>query len=129
MVYNKDINEISTKHLKSVWKKHFRDKPMPEVKAFNVSDEGFSQARQKFSHPRNNEAEVNEWGKVTSEDNTVAFVTKVLGSNDNMKTKKEWYFIFRRVNSPYTETSDLVHELGHIYKGEVGKLGYVEVQR
>ena len=109
--------KISSKHLTKLWKEHFKDKPMPRIKAINFSEEEFLKvfryANKSVPLQKQHQNLINEYGKLVPESSMVSCVTKV-----KRQSGEQFYLIIRRIDSKDTEDNDLLHELKHIYNGD-----------
>ena len=106
--------KISSKHLMKLWKKHFKDKPMPKIKAINFSEEEFLKVLQFTYNPElTHKKMIREYGKILPDTSIAASSTKV-----RRETGEVFYLIIRRSDSKDSEDSDLLHELKHIYDGD-----------
>jgi hypothetical protein len=108
-------DEIPIKILTGLWKTFKPKKEMPNIKAYNVIKEEFLKICETIKErlikagidPA--ESELFEYGKKIGE--KAAFVIPSKTSGD--------YYIFRRNDSLHTIEYDLLHELRHIYSGDV----------
>ena len=106
--------KISSKHLMKLWKEHFKDKPMPKIKAINFSEEEFLKVFHYANNPEKTQKHmIDEYGKPTPVFSMMACTTKV-----TRKSGEQFYLIIRRIDSKDSEDSDLLHELKHIYDGD-----------
>ena len=110
--------KISSKHLMKLWKKHFKDKPMPWIKAINFTEEEFLKVfhytNKSLSLQKRRQKMIKEYGKLVPESLIMASVTKITRDSSG----EQFYLIIRRVDSKDSEDNDLLHELKHIYNGD-----------
>jgi hypothetical protein len=102
--------EISQDKLQRVWREHFPSKVFPPVRAWTLRPEHFFEWYKKLvASGHIVDREVEEYGRKGPLDLTGAFVVR----------GKAGYGIFRNSSSRFMEKDDLIHELGHIFRGEV----------
>lgn len=117
-------DEIPKKVLKGLWKTFRPKKKMPNIKGYNVAKDEFFKIRETINETLikagidPTEGELFEYGKRVGE--SAACVTR---------GKMGDYYIFRREDSPHPINYDLLHELGHIYRGDVEKVNKEILQR
>ena len=103
---------IPKKQLDKAWKT-LSGKPLPKVKALELSDDDFNYVIQHRHCLEDEMCEIEEWGKVLSTKGTDACVFNAEETDDAE------YVILVREN-PYHSLNEIVlHELSHIVRGDL----------
>ncbi|MCW4002853.1 MAG: hypothetical protein NWE95_02945 [Candidatus Bathyarchaeota archaeon] len=106
------VKRIPKKQLNAIWKT-LSSKPLPKVKALQLSDEDFNHAIEHRHCPEDALREVVEWGRILSIKGTDACVFNADETDDAQ------YIILVR-QTPYHSLDEiLLHELSHIAKGDL----------
>ena len=103
---------IPKKQLVAAWKT-LSSKPLPKVKALQLSDEEFNHVIEDRSCPEDAVREVVEWGRILSVKGTDACVFNA------DKTDDAKYIILVRKNPYHALDEILLHELSHIARGDL----------
>ena len=103
---------ISRSRLAKAWK-NLSNKPLPKIKALQLSDEDFNKAIDFRRCPADQLREIEEWGRTLSTNGTDACVFNA-GHAENAE-----FIILIRENSYHTLNEIIIHELSHIANGDL----------
>jgi hypothetical protein len=103
---------IPRRQLTAAWKT-LSDKPLPKVKALELSDEDFDHILLHRHCIEDDFREIEEWGRVLSTSGTDACVFN--GDEDDNSD----YVILVRENPYHSMEEIIVHELSHIARGDL----------
>lgn len=106
------VKRIPKKQLNAIWKA-LSSKPLPKVKALQLSDVDFNHVIEHRNCPEDKLREVVEWGRILSVKGTDACVFNA------DKTDDAQYIILVRQNHYHTLEEILLHELSHIVRGDL----------
>ena len=106
-----EAKPIHRRHLVKAWKT-LSSKPLPKVKALELSDEDFDHVIQHRRCFEDDMREVEEWGRVLPTDGTDACVF-------NAEEADADYVILVRENPYHTLKEIILHELSHIARGDL----------
>jgi hypothetical protein len=104
--------QISEEQLANAWK-NLSSKPLPKIKALTLRDEDFNYVIDQRRCPEDNMRELEEWGRILSTKGTDACV---FNADQNEGAD---YIILVRENPYHTLEEIIVHELGHIARGDL----------
>jgi len=106
------VQQIPKRRLSEAWNK-LSKKPFPKVRMLQLSDEDFNHALQHRHCVEDDLREIEEWGRVLSTKGTDACVFNAEDTDDVD------YIILVRKN-PYHNLEEIIlHELGHIARGDL----------
>ena len=103
---------ISRGRIAKVWKT-LTNKPLPKIRALQLSDEDFNRMIDYRRCPADQLREIEEWGRTLSTNGTDACVFNA-GHTDNAE-----FIILIRENPYHNINEIIVHELSHIEKGDL----------
>jgi hypothetical protein len=103
---------IPKKQLAAAWKT-VSSKPMPKVKALQLSDEDFNHVLKQRHCIEDDFCEIEEWGRILTTKGTDACVF------NGDKTDDSAYVILVRENPYHNLDEIIVHELSHIARGDL----------
>jgi hypothetical protein len=103
---------ITKKQLAKAWKT-LSSKPLPKVKALELSDEDFNHAIEQRRCFEDELREIDEWGRVLPIHGTDACVFNA------EKTDNVEYVILVRENPYHSLDEIILHELSHIARGDL----------
>jgi hypothetical protein len=103
---------IPQKQLAAAWKKLSR-KPFPKVKMLRLSDDDFNHILQHRHCLEDDLREIEEWGRVLSTKGTDACIFNGEENDDSD------YIILVRENPYHSLEEIILHELGHIARGDL----------
>jgi hypothetical protein len=103
---------IPKRDLAAAWKT-LSDKPLPKVKALQVSDEDFNHVLEHRHCIEDDFRELEEWGRLLSTKGTDACVF-----NGDVDDDAEFVILVRE-NPYHTLKEIIVHELAHIARGDL----------
>ena len=103
---------IHENKLVKAWKT-LSSKPLPKIKALELSDEDFNNFIEQRRCPADNLREIEEWGKILSIEGTDACIF------DADDTEGAKYIILVRENPYHTLDEIILHELSHIARGDL----------
>jgi len=106
------VKRIPKKQLNAIWKT-LSSKPLPKVKALQLSDEDFNRVIEHRNCPEDKLREVVEWGRILSVKGTDACVFNADETEDTQ------YIIMVRQNPYHNLVEILLHELSHIARGDL----------
>ncbi len=106
------VEHIPRQQLTEAWKK-LSQKPFPKVKMLRLSDEDFNHALQHRRCLEDDLREIEEWGRVLSTKGTDACIFNA-EETDNVD-----YIILVRQNPYHSLEEIILHELGHIARGDL----------
>jgi hypothetical protein len=104
--------QIPNRQLAAAWKT-LSDKPFPNVKMLRLSDEDFNHVLQHRRCLEDDLREIEEWGRVLSTKGTDACIF------NGEETDGVDYIILVRQNPYHTLEEIILHELGHIARGDL----------
>ena len=100
--------EIPRKIIEDLWRKHFSVKPLPKIIALNLEPEQFQDAiRRILADDPSCDTRMQEYGELVEDLDGASF--KGRGT----------YFILRCTTSNLTLEEILLHELQHIFRGDI----------
>jgi len=106
------VEQIPRKQLAAAWKT-ISKKPFPHVKALRLSDDDFNHVLQHRRCLEDDLREIEEWGRVLSTKGTDACIFNAEDTDDAD------YIILVRKNPYHNLEEIIVHELGHIARGDL----------
>lgn len=106
------VEQIPRKQLAAAWKT-ISKKPFPKVKALRLSDDDFNHVLQHRHCLEDDLREIEEWGRVLSTKGTDACIFNAEDTDDAD------YIILVRKNPYHSIEEIIVHELGHIARGDL----------
>jgi len=105
-------SQVSRRQLAAAWRK-ISSKPLPKVKALRLSDGDFNYVLRHRDCIEDQLREVEEWGYVLSYEGTDACIFNACEGEDCD------YVILIRENPYHSVEEILLHELGHIMRGDL----------
>jgi hypothetical protein len=106
---------IPKRQLIEAWKK-LSDNPFPKVKMFRLSDGDFNHVLRHRRCLENDLGEIKEWGRVLPIEGTDACV---FNGEEGSAAECADYIILVRQNPYHSLEEIILHELGHIARGEL----------
>ncbi len=106
------VQRIPKRQLAEAWKK-LSKKPFPKVRMLQLSDEDFNHALQHRHCLEDDLREIEEWGRVLSTKGTDACIFNAEDTDDVD------YIILVRKNPYHSLEEIILHELGHIARGDL----------
>ena len=107
-----EAKQINEEQLSKAWK-NLSNKPLPKIKALTLRDDDFNNVIETRRCPEDNMREIEEWGRILSTKGTDACV---FNADQNEGAD---YIILVRENPYHTLDEIIVHELGHIARGDL----------
>ena len=106
------VEQIPKRIVVAAWRE-VSGKTMPKVKALRLSDEDFNKVLQNRRCLEDDLREIEEWGRILPTKGTDACVFNA------EETEGAGYVILMRQNPYHSLEEILVHELGHIVRGDL----------
>lgn len=104
---------IPKQQLAAAWET-LSSKPLPKVKALKLNDKDFNHILAHIHCPEDSIRELAEWGRVLSIEGTDACVFNA----DEASSDAEYIILIRK--KPYNTVEKIImHELGHIARGDL----------
>ena len=107
-----EAKQINEEQLSKAWK-NLSSKPLPKIKALTLRDDDFNYVIETRRCPEDNMREIEEWGRILSTKGTDACVF-----NADQNEGADYIILVRE--KPYHSLDEIiVHELGHIARGDL----------